>query len=281
MTNEATLLDKYASEVFAGLVAPALDGVQISAVPAADLAKEDVLIRMERELKRALEKPVSERRWVMVIDLRKCVGCHACTIACVAENKLPPGVVYRQVVEEEIGVYPQVSRRFTPRPCLQCDNPPCVPVCPVNATYMRPDGIVAVDYDQCIGCRYCMIACPYNSRYFDFGFSNYDEAPESEGAALGAGAAGVIESLPMYEYGQARARKREQSPIGNVRKCHFCLHRLEVGQLPACTVTCIGHATYFGDANDPDSLVSELVTQHNIMRLREELGTEPKVYYLV
>jgi Fe-S-cluster-containing dehydrogenase component len=243
--------------------------------------QQDVLLRMQEDLRRALEKPMEERRWVMVIDLRKCVGCHACTIACVAENKLPPGVVYRQVVEEEVGVYPKVSRRFIPRPCLQCDNPPCVPVCPVSATYKRPDGIVAVDYDKCIGCRYCMIACPYNSRYFDFGFSNYDETPETEGVVLGRNGSGVIESLPSYEYGQTRTRKREQSPIGNVRKCHFCLHRLEAGQLPACTVTCIGHATYFGDANDPDSLVSELITQHNVMRLREELGTEPKVYYLV
>ena len=101
MTNEASLLDKYASEVFAGLVAPALDGVQISVAPVADLlVKEDALFRMNTELKRALEKPASERRWVMVIDLRRCIGCHACTVACIAENKLPPGVVYRPVMTE-------------------------------------------------------------------------------------------------------------------------------------------------------------------------------------
>lgn len=103
MSNEATLIEKYAFEVFAGLVAPVADGLQVSAAPADDpLAKEEVLVRMNRELKRALEKPALERRWVMVIDLRCCIGCHACTVACIAENKLPPGVVYRPVMTEEI-----------------------------------------------------------------------------------------------------------------------------------------------------------------------------------
>lgn len=242
--------------------------------------EEDVLFRMQAELRRAMQKPIDQRRWVMVIDLRKCVGCHSCTIACVVENKLPPGVVYRQVTEEEIGTYPNVSMRFTPRPCMHCDNPPCVDVCPVGATFKRADGIVAMDYNRCIGCRYCMSACPYNSRYFDFGFSQYDDAPEASDLVFGKTEGGVIESLPSFEYGEAHVRQRNQSPVGNVRKCHFCLHRLEAGELPACTETCIGRATYFGDANDPDSLVSELIARPNVMRLREELGTQPKVYYL-
>jgi Fe-S-cluster-containing dehydrogenase component len=251
---------------------------QNGALPEVD-HNTDVLERMRADLLRALEKPVAERRWIMVIDLRKCVGCHACTIACVAENKLPPGVVYRQVVEEEIGTYPNVTRRFMPRPCLHCDDPPCTPVCPVGATYKRADGIVVMDYDRCIGCRYCMNACPYNSRYYDFGFSQYDETPKEGEVVLGESGS-VLELLPSFEYGEARTRKQERSPIGNVRKCHFCIHRIEVGELPACTTTCIGRATYFGDANDPDSLVSELIASPNVMRLREELGTQPKVYYL-
>ena len=242
---------------------------------------KDVLVRMHEDLQRALEKAPEDRRWVMVIDLRKCVGCHACTIACVAENKLPPGVVYRPVVEEEIGTYPNVSMRFTPRPCMHCDEPPCVDVCPVSATYKRPDGIVAMDYDRCIGCRYCMNACPYNSRYFDFGFSQYEDVPQAELLVMGREQGGVLETVASFEYGATRTRKREESPIGNARKCHFCLHRLEVGELPACTATCIGRATYFGDANDPESLVSKLIASPNVMRLREELGTQPKVYYLV
>lgn len=233
--------------------------------------KTDPLLRMQKELKGALRKPLHERRWVMVIDLRKCIGCHACTIACVAENKLPPGVVYRPVIEEEIGEYPNVRMRFVPRPCMQCDNPPCTPVCPVNATYKRPDGIVEIDYNKCIGCRYCLAACPYNARYMDFGENYTDNTPELQ----------EYEKIPNFEYGKRWDRTKGGSPVGNARKCHFCLHRLNVGMLPMCVTSCIGRATYFGDANDPNSLVSELIAQPNVMRLKEELGTNPKVYYLV
>ena len=257
------------------------------APPAAPLAagnggpEPDVVIRMQADLRRALQKPVKDRRWVMVIDLRKCVGCHACTISCVAENKLPPGVVYRPVLEEEIGTYPNVIRRFTPKPCMQCDNPPCVPVCPVNATYKNDDGVVVIDYDQCIGCRYCVTACPYASRTFDFGQTYIKGTPVADGLIVGQSVADDYERAPNFEYGEEWARKGEASPIGNVRKCHFCLHRLKEGMLPSCTTTCIGRATYFGDANDPESLVSELIASPNMMRLKEELGTEPRVYYLV
>ncbi|MEJ5240157.1 MAG: 4Fe-4S dicluster domain-containing protein [Anaerolineales bacterium] len=280
--TEATLLSKYASEVFAGLVAPVAEGLEISAAPAADLpAKEDVLVRMERELKRALEKPASERRWVMVIDLRRCIGCSACTVACVAENKLPPGVVYRPVMMEEIGTYPNVTMRFLPRPCMQCDNPPCTPVCPVTATYKNEEGIVVVDYEQCIGCRACMAACPYGARTFDFGYHYVEHLPVLDGTVIGGKTAAGYEHASR-EYGKAWKREgRHESPVGNVRKCHFCLHRIKDGILPACTTTCIGRATYFGDANDPDSLVSELINQPNVIRLKEELGTEPRVYYIV
>lgn len=232
---------------------------------------QSVLLRMQRELQRAMKKPIEQRRWVMVIDLRKCIGCSACTIACVAENKLPPGVVYRPVMEEEIGEYPNVTRRFLPRLCNQCDNPPCVPVCPVKATYKRPDGIVEINYEQCIGCRYCLPACPYGARTADFGEFYTLGTPEVQG----------YERQPNFEYGREWKREEKKSPIGNARKCHFCIHRLEAGMLPACVTTCIGYATYFGDANDPESLASELISKPNVMRLKEELGTKPKVYYLV
>ena len=281
------ILAKIASAVFAGLVAPALLGKAVAAAEDAPdlLARlpdlpdlpppdqwEDPALRMMHDLRRALEKPMQERRWVMVIDLRKCVGCHACTVACNAENHLPPGVVYRPVIEEEIGEFPNVSQRFIPRPCMQCEKPPCVPVCPVAATWRRADGIIAIDYDKCIGCRYCITACPYNARTFDFG-AYYTK---------GKGFNGLMpyETEPNHEYDVPRDRARDTSPVGNARKCHFCLHRIEKGLLPQCVTTCIGRATYFGDANDPKALVSELIGQPNVMRLKEELGTEPRVYYL-
>ena len=235
--------------------------------------EENILVRMQREVQQALQKPVEQRRWGMVIDLRKCVGCHACTVSCIAENKLPPGVVYRPVLDQEIGVYPNVTRRFMPRPCMQCDEPPCVPVCPVNATWKRADGIIAIDYDQCIGCRYCITACPYSARTFDLGYTYTEDTPAQQ----------PYELLPSFEYGESRTRVpgREVSPVGNARKCHFCLHRLENGQLPLCVTTCIGTANYFGDLNDPESLVSEMASKPNVVVLKEEMGTKPKVVYLV
>ncbi|HYF92407.1 MAG TPA: 4Fe-4S dicluster domain-containing protein [Symbiobacteriaceae bacterium] len=232
----------------------------------------DVLLRMMADMRRALAKPVSERRWVMVIDLRKCIGCHACTVSCIAENKLPPGVVYRPVIEQESGTYPHVARTATPRPCMHCDNPPCVPVCPVAATFKRPDGIVQVNYDECIGCRYCIAACPYGARTFDFGDYYTKNTP---------GGVQAYEKAATFEYGKKRVRDHEASPIGNVRKCHFCVHRLEEGMLPSCTSTCVGRATFFGDANDPESLVHELLGSPNIQTLKPEENTKPRVYYLV
>ncbi|MFW6097450.1 MAG: 4Fe-4S dicluster domain-containing protein [Chloroflexota bacterium] len=237
---------------------------------------------MKAELARALQKPADQRRWVMVIDLRKCVGCHACTIACVAENKLPPGVVYRPVLEEEIGTYPNVTRRFVPRPCMQCENPPCVPVCPVGATFTNEEGIVEMDYERCIGCRYCITACPYSARTADFGFTYTEGTPIASGIIMGRQTADDYERASNFEYGKDydRPEGRASSPIGNARKCHFCQHRIKEGVLPACVTTCIGRATYFGDANDSDSLVAELIASPNVTRLKEELGTEPRVYYL-
>ncbi len=232
---------------------------------------ENTILRMGEDIQRALRKAVDERHWAMVIDLTKCVGCESCTIACKAENKTPPSVSYNIVLKEETGTYPNVREVFVPRPCMQCQEPPCVPVCPVRATFQRPDGIVAIDYDQCIGCRYCVTACPYGARSFDFGESYGEGTPQTPA---------VYETVATYEYGKVQVRRQDASPIGNVRKCHFCLHRLNEGLLPACISDCIGRSRYFGDLSDPDSLVSELLAERYSFRLREELGTKPSVFYL-
>ncbi len=251
-------------------------GEQTAASPLKDpesFADGSHLERMRVELLRALEKPVDQRKWVMVIDQQKCVGCSACTVSCNSENNLPPGVVYRPVTKVEVGKYPDVSWVFTPRPCMQCDNPPCVSGCPVNATWKREDGIVVIDYDICIGCRNCIAACPYNARTADFGDFFGLETPEIMD----------YETRPNFEYSKEWPRNpgSHESPIGNARKCTFCLHRVRVGMLPACVTTCLGGATSFGDYNDENSLVHELVGSGRAKRMKEELGTAPSVYYLI
>jgi len=235
--------------------------------------EQSPIYRMMEDLKRALAKPANQRKWGMVIDARKCVGCSACTVACKVENKEPPGVVYRPVVVSVHGSYPNVSATFLPRPCMQCDDPPCVRVCPVAATFKRPDGIVAIDYDACMGCRYCISACPYQARTFDWGLNYTDGTPKIE----------YYDTWTSFEYGVDiwdRPVDSRKSPKFNAHKCHFCIHRLESGMLPACVTTCVGRATYFGDLNDPDSLVSKLIREQGASRLKEELGTEPNVYYI-
>ncbi len=244
-------------------------GIDLSKLPP-EIAQKNELIRMQIDLARALKKPLKERRWAMVLDLRRCIGCSACTIGCKSENVLPPGVVYRPVLDEEIGSYPRVTRQFIPRPCMQCEKPPCTPVCPVKATYKREDGVVVVDYNRCIGCRYCITACPYNARTADFGEEYTQGTPKVQDYEL----------RPSFEYNKRWPRKHGKSPIGNARKCHFCIHRIEKGLLPACVTTCIGGATYFGDANDIHSLISGLIARPNITTLKSELGTRPKVYYI-
>ncbi len=208
----------------------------------------------------------------MVFDLKKCLKCGSCTVACIAESHLPPGVVYNPVTEKEVGKYPNVKREFLPTICNQCEKAPCVTVCPVNATWRRPeDGIVVIDYDKCIGCRYCITACPYQMRSFDYG-EFYNLEPNNN----------FYDGAASPEYNQRRKRTGTySSPVGNARKCTFCLHRLQQGLKPACVESCLGHARYFGNLADPHDELWELITRNGHMRLREEMGTEPSVYYLL
>lgn len=235
------------------------------------------LRRMQEELKRALKKPVEERSWVMVINPRKCTACFACVVACMAENVSPPGVSYRVVPEVEVGEYPQVSRTFMPTNCMHCDNPPCMKaanaVQPGSIT-KRPDGIVAINYEKFQGreaFEQAVKACPYTALYFDDGRFWTEGTPALQ----------PYEQVENFEYGKRWGRAAGSPPVGTGRKCHFCLHRLNAGMLPACVTTCDGGVTYFGDLNDPKSLVSELLTTHRSLRLKVGLGTKPRVYYLV
>lgn len=239
---------------------------------------ESILVRMHKDLQRALQKPVAQRGWVMVVDTRKCIGCFSCVVACIAENVLPPGVSYRTVPEVELGRYPGPERIFMPMNCQQCDNPPCVPAANAVAPgsmEKRADGIVAVNYENARQEAFeaARKACPYRrALFYDEGRFYTDGTPARQ----------AYETRPSFEYGKLWTRTEGRPPVNTMRKCHFCLHRLEDGELPACVTTCVGEAMYFGDRNDPESLVSQLLTENKnkVMQVNESKGTKPRVYYL-
>jgi Fe-S-cluster-containing dehydrogenase component len=217
----------------------------------------------------ATSRPVakSAHRWAMVIDQSKCVGCGHCTQACKAHNDVSPDIEWNRIVEGEVVGGQQT---YIPVPCMQCADAPCTHVCPVGATYQRDDGIVMMDYDKCIGCRYCEISCPYGSRSF-----NWEEFT------------GPNPAVPTW--GQPEVARR---PRGVVEKCSFCYQRIDRGlamgltpgvdqaATPSCVVACPMGARLFGDLNDPESPVSKALASHASYRLKEGLGTEPRVYYL-
>lgn len=234
---------------------------------------QDSLETMRGELNRALAKPVGDRSWGMVIDTRKCIGCYSCVVACIAENTLPPGVAYRRVPEVELGTYPHVQRVFMPTNCQQCDTPPCRDAAPEGAITKRPDGIVEFHYEHLRDpavARAVAGACPYNAVDYD----------EGEAWTTGTPAAQPYETLDAPEYGQEWDRAGGGLPAQAARKCHFCAHRLERGQLPACVTTCVGRAMYFGDLNDPATTVSRLAQAGPGLRHKGQLGTQPRIVYL-
>ena len=209
-------------------------------------------------------------RWAMVVDLRRCVGCQTCTAACKQANATPPGVQWRRVLDVEVGEYPQVQRTFVPVGCMHCDDPPCMHVCPSTATRKREDGIVTIDYDLCIGCGYCMVACPYQARF------KTDRASFAYGARPS----------------DAERMSFDGSRLAVATKCTFCVDRVDAGTAqgltpgidpeatPACVNSCIAGALHFGDIDDPASNVSHLVAGTAHFRMHEELGTGPRMYYL-
>lgn len=199
-------------------------------------------------------------RYGMVIDLGTCTGCGACAVACKRENATPPGVFWSRVHIYETGSYPNARLRFLPTLCMQCDEPPCHEACPSGATIKRADGIVVIDDEACIGCGYCVWACPYESRQL----TREDPSPYHPGHGY----------TPFEKRGYIEHHK------GRIEKCTFCAPRLEEGLLPACVTTCPSQARTFGDLDDPESEIRRLLNEGRAQRRHEQLGTEPKVYYL-
>ncbi len=205
--------------------------------------------------------------WGMIIDLDKCIGCEYCLRGCCANNDVNPDKPWNIVVEEKTSTG---QTFYFSRPCLHCQNAPCIEVCPVKATYHRDDGLVMMDYDRCIGCRYCQVACPYDARRF-----NWKEYTEPN------------PYVPTYGTPQV-----ERRPRGVVEKCTFCVQRIDLalesgkmpGEDPEATPACVGicpvGARVFGNLKDHDSLIYQMLEENPTIRLNEELGAEPSVYYI-
>ncbi len=233
-------------------------------------------------------------KWSMVIDLDKCVACQGCSIACRFENNTPVAPPEEAALGREIlwnDVFPlraeegdiaSAKPKYLPRPCMHCENPPCVKVCPVGARYKDEEGIVRQNYARCIGCRFCTVACPYGLRYFNW----YE--PEWE--------PGMEQYLnPDRVAGRGDLEGPAIRPKGVVEKCTYCIQRLHKARaraeaeerdfrpdeyVPACVQTCTAKARFFGDLDDPNSMVSRLSQDRRAFRLLEEAGTKPKTIYL-
>ncbi|MFQ5919458.1 MAG: 4Fe-4S dicluster domain-containing protein [Thermoplasmata archaeon] len=216
-------------------------------------------------------------RFAMVIDLDRCTGCRACMEACKVENNTPEGHFWMYAFRFEEGSYPDTRIWYMPRPCMHCDNAPCVKVCPVGARYKRADGLVATDWDRCIGCRYCEVACPYGVNYF-----NWKEPSRSFYLDWNGG------EVPPYRNPDLEEPQGEEQRFiagggrrkGVIEKCTFCPQRVERGALPACASSCPTDAILFGDLDNPDSSVSRALGERPHWRLLEGVGTQPRVFYL-
>lgn len=243
--------------------------------------KQRIFERLESETAAATGTQVSIRdprpipgvRFGYAINLGKCNGNGKCMEACNRENNHHRGInqSYIRVLEMTKGsmdmekgsttynhTVPQEDKYYLPVQCQQCDNPPCVTVCPVEATWKEEDGIVVVDYNWCIGCRYCEAACPYHARRFNW---ETPQIPEGE-------------INPDQGYLSNRIR-----PQGTMEKCHFCLHRTREGRLPACLEACPTGARVFGDLNDPESDINWILKNKRVFVLKEDLGTKPVFFY--
>lgn len=230
---------------------------------------EDSIVRTIPEMRESthnVREGIPGRKFVMVFDLSKCKGAGKCLSACSKMHYLPPERSYiklTKMMDADLS-----SPYWMPSPCFHCDNPPCVKVCPVGATFKLSDGIVGIDNNRCIGCRFCMAACPYSARVFNWGDSDFELTLDE------------FEQITPHETCSDHQR-------GTVEKCDFCPHNIVQDKLPDCVTGCPYGAIYFGDENE-DSVtngdetvrLSELLRDKAGYRYLEELGTKPRVYYL-
>ncbi|MDR2862126.1 MAG: 4Fe-4S dicluster domain-containing protein [Syntrophobacterales bacterium] len=197
-------------------------------------------------------------RWGMTIDLKRCIGCQSCSMACKMKNGTPPGIFYRKVMEKVTGKYPTVRRSYIPISCMHCSDPPCARNCPTGVFYKREDGIVMYDSSKCYGAKVCRMACPYDAISF-------------------------IDKVESYYPGGFTPIEKiwdNQSREGTAGKCDFCADRIAEGLKPSCVKTCPTDALKFGDLNDVNSEVSRLILTRDGYQLHADLGTNPSVYYL-
>jgi Fe-S-cluster-containing dehydrogenase component len=236
------------------------------------------IIQTEFKTKYEVPPPIPGVKFGMAIDLGLCIGCRRCSYACKRENSVPDTISPPYIMLMEIDpitlssgspnldehgnglknklMYTRLrkDKQYMPLQCNHCEDPPCAKVCPTKATYKDKDGIVMIDYNKCIGCRYCMVACPYNARRFNW---TEPKVPAED-----------INPLVPLRY------------HGVVEKCTFCVHRTRRGRKPRCVEACPNKARTFGNLNDPDSKVSKLIENERNFRLKEGLNTEPRIWYL-
>lgn len=208
---------------------------------------------------------MAKKRYVMLVDMKRCIGCHTCAIACKQGNNLPNDIWWNQVLtfggptmDTPHGEFPNLEMNYLTLNCQHCEDPPCVAACPAQATYKREDGIVTQDYEMCLGCRMCILACPYNH------VRSYNEK--------------TPEYYLNFPVGDTSVEGQQK---GTVSKCTFCHNRLDEGLQPNCIEVCPVRARYFGNIEDADSEVSKLLETRKYTQLLENKGTGPSIFYLI
>jgi molybdopterin-containing oxidoreductase family iron-sulfur binding subunit len=227
---------------------------------------EEQGIRDEDTMQKEGREGIPGKRWIKVIDLSKCKNARMCMAACQNSHQLRPEQHHVNVHRIDHGG--ETAPFFMPKPCQHCDNPPCTKVCPVDATFRRQDGIVLIDNERCIGCRFCIAACPYSARIF-----NWEEPKDAE----------------KYEDVEYDVELNVPQKRGTVSKCVFSADQLRIGELPYCVKACPNGVYWFGDENEnavTNGTTKETVNFKELLKdnaayvLLPELGTKPRVYYL-